>query len=107
MQAIKYLTVLLISLSFLSGCSWITPYHPPIEQGNIIQPQQVKQLHKGMSTHQVKHLLGEPVLKTPWKHHQMLYIYTYRAGTATNTHIKQRIIIGFKQHKVDHIQVSD
>lgn len=106
MRIIQYFFIAMLGLSLLSGCSWIHPYHPPIEQGNKLTDHQIHQIKKGMTREQVKDLLGEPVLKTPWQDHQMLYIYTYRPGTASKMSVKQRIVLGFKKGHVNHIVIN-
>lgn len=90
----------------LSGCSWLHPYHPPIEQGNKLTTKQKQHIKKGMSQNQVIDLLGEPVLKTPWRNHQMLYVYTFKASNSAKLNVKQRIILSLKNGRVNHIAIN-
>lgn len=52
----------------LSGCSkvyvpsFIKVYQPDIEQGNVLEPEQVAKLHVGMTRAEVHRILGTPAL---------------------------------------------
>ncbi len=73
-------TLLFLSLT-LSACSWFTPYQQTLEQGNLSDPEQLNQLHLGMSAEQVIYLLGSPLIKTPDNPQEWDYIYQKRQGT--------------------------
>ncbi|HYA65973.1 MAG TPA: outer membrane protein assembly factor BamE [Burkholderiaceae bacterium] len=51
-----------------SACStswvpnWLRPYHPDVQQGNVITKDMVEQLRPGMTRDQVRFLLGTPML---------------------------------------------
>jgi len=53
----------------LTGCSkvyvpsFVKVYQPDIEQGNVLEPDQVAKLHVGMPRSQVHQILGTPALK--------------------------------------------
>lgn len=106
MRVFYYLILLVTVLSLLSGCSWLHPYHPPIEQGNKLTQKQIHQLEKGMTKNQVINLLGQPVLQTPWRDHQMLYVYTFRAGRDASLTEEKQVIISLKHKHVQHIQIN-
>jgi len=55
-------------------------YQPDFEQGNVVTPQMVKQLHKGMTTTQVKRIMGNPVLMNTFNDNRLNYIYTFKPG---------------------------
>ena len=76
----KKIACLLLSLSYLSGCSLIHIHKMDVEQGNIITPQMTSQLHLGMSEAQVKNILGTPLLMNTFTPAQMNYVYTFKPG---------------------------
>ena len=51
------LTLLLVTVALLAGC-----YRIDVQQGNILPDSSINKVHNGMSTKQVKHLFGNPVL---------------------------------------------
>lgn len=56
-----YPWLLLISV-LLSSCTILEVYQPKIQQGNVLDAQQLAQLKLGMSKNEVKQLLGSPVI---------------------------------------------
>lgn len=63
----------------LSGCaSWV--HKNDVEQGNIVSPEDVSRLHKGMTESQVIALLGSPMLVNVFTAHRMDYVYTQQKG---------------------------
>ncbi|MBA3582412.1 MAG: outer membrane protein assembly factor BamE [Gammaproteobacteria bacterium] len=76
------LRVLLISLLIVnSGCNfWIKPYRPDINQGNVLNEDDIKSLKIGMSKEQVLFLMGKPVLATPFETNRWNYIHYLKPG---------------------------
>ena len=72
----------------LTGCGI---YHMPIQQGNIIHASSAKKIHKGMTRKQVIAKLGPPVLITPFKSNQVIYVYTLRPTSGKNLYKKLEI----------------
>lgn len=69
-------TIMLILIGcFLSGCSFFRVHKMDIEQGNIITPEAMSQLHTGMSEGQVKAVLGDPVLVNIFTPNRLEYVY--------------------------------
>ena len=64
----RHLLTLPLVATLLAGCSsvyvpsFIQVYQPDIQQGNIIEQEQVERLQEGMSQAQVRSLLGTPSL---------------------------------------------
>ncbi|MBI5447439.1 MAG: outer membrane protein assembly factor BamE [Gammaproteobacteria bacterium] len=71
--------ILLFSVLILTGCSFI--YRPDTEQGNIITPDMLAERRLGMTSQQVKHIMGNPVLAHSFDVNRWDYIYTYRKST--------------------------
>lgn len=65
-----------LSIMGVSGCSYVKPYHAPIQQGNILEAKTVQQLAMGMSKSEVEDLLGTPVLYNAFADNYWTYVYT-------------------------------
>lgn len=85
------LTFSLLLLSLISGCSWLSPYKQPIQQGNIYDPEQLEQLKVGMRPDQVIYLLGSPLLTSPNNPLQWDYLYQLRRGITLEERKKLRL----------------
>jgi outer membrane protein assembly factor BamE len=75
----KTLSILLVAC-ILSGCSLFRTHKMDVEQGNVVSAQDVGQLHTGMTSEQVKDIMGEPVLTNLFTNNQMVYVYTFQSG---------------------------
>jgi len=97
----KRLTLTLLTIAFLSGCSnsllktpetperskfkipnWldfsmpsIDPYKPSIMQGSVLDIKTVEKLQLGMSKNAVMNLIGSPSINDPFHHYQWDYIH--------------------------------
>lgn len=71
----KILIPILLSSSLLFGCS---PHKLEIQQGNIITPEMMESLKPGMSSSQVRFLLGSPQLVDPFRKNRWDYLYSLR-----------------------------
>lgn len=92
------LFTLFLSLILLNACSYIHPYHAPLQQGNIINADAVAQLRTGMTSQQVVELMGTPVLKTLFNNEQFAYIYTFKPNNGPLVY--KRVILTFKDNRV-------
>ena len=73
---------ILINLLFLTallsaGCS---VYKVDVQQGNVIDEEQLEKLKVGMNKNQVIFLLGTPLLKDPFHKDRWDYVYSFRPG---------------------------
>ena len=71
----KILIPLLLCGGLLFGCS---PHKLEIQQGNIITPEMMENLKPGMTTSQVRFLLGSPQLVDPFRKNRWDYLYSLR-----------------------------
>jgi outer membrane protein assembly factor BamE len=74
----KKIIFLALIVSLLSSCSLFQIHKVEVIQGNIITDQEVSQLHRGMSTTQVKEIMGTPMLINLFAPNRIDYIYTYQ-----------------------------
>ncbi len=72
--------ILLSVFVLLSSCSYFTPHRIDIQQGNIIEQEQVNKLKPGMRKDQVQFILGTPMLIDPFNTDRWDYIHTIRKG---------------------------
>jgi outer membrane protein assembly factor BamE len=76
-------------LSLLPGCrSWNIPYRIDVEQGNVIEQEQLDQLRPGMTKRQVAFLLGSPLLEDPFHPNRWDYFHSLETGTGTRWETK-------------------
>lgn len=91
----KYLRFLLLFTTVaLCGCV----YHPPFEQGNILTPAKMQNIHNGMTSTEVVAQLGSPVLQNIYNDNRMTYVYT-RQPTHRHTEVT-RFIVQFRNDRV-------
>lgn len=62
----------------LAGCGLV--YHPPLQQGNLLDKETVAKLKPGMTKHQVMVLMGTPSVASPFEHDRWNYVHEFAAG---------------------------
>lgn len=91
---------IIVSILFMSGCSWFKPYTQPIQQGNVFKDAQVNQLKIGMPEFKVKQIMGNPVLVNAFSDNRLDYVYTFKNRTDTQ---QKKIILTFKNKQLSNI----
>lgn len=97
----RSLVIGLILACFLSGCSFLSGYHPPIQQGNVIAKKRLSSIKIGMSKATVQAILGTPVLNNLFEHNRWYYVYTYEKGNEPI--LVKHVTIIFKHDRVIQI----
>ena len=87
------------ALLTLSACSI---HRPPVQQGNVLDPEAVAQLKTGLSKRQVKFILGEPVLADPFHSNRWDYVYWLKMQGQTPT--LKRLTIYFDSEVVSRME---
>lgn len=102
MKNILKLVPAFIASLLLAGCFLM--YKPTIQQGNIITPDMVEQLHPGLPQEQVRYIMGTPVLQNPLNPNRWDYVYTYQKGS----HVRQQqhIALFFSNGILQSIQTT-
>lgn len=95
----KLISLVLIGLT-LSGC-FLRTHKMDIEQGNIISQQDVSRLRLGMTEHEVKQIMGDPVLVNIFAANRLDYVYTYQRGYSNM--LETRVICIFKHGRLTEI----
>lgn len=85
----KKASIILIVCSIaVSAC--IKPYRPDIQQGNIINNSNLREIHYGMSKQEVLFILGTPMVIDPFNEQRWDYFYSKRNQYKSQT--TQRLI---------------
>jgi outer membrane protein assembly factor BamE len=93
--------ILLSGFLFLSSCSYFMPHRIDIQQGNIIDQEQVNQLKTGMRKDQVQFILGTPMLMDMFHANRWDYIHTMKKGHAKME--KTRLSLYFTDDELTNI----
>lgn len=65
-----------LGFATLTGCAFPGVFKLNIQQGNIVTPEMLDQLEKGMTPKQVQFVMGLPVLRQPFNSNRWEYVYT-------------------------------
>lgn len=85
----------------LGGC---TVHKPDVQQGNIIEPEVLAQLHPGLSKKQVKFLMGTPIIQDPFHPWRWDYIYWFKAQGKPA--VRQQVTVYFDKGVVRHLTMA-
>jgi len=72
------LTFALILAVLLSGCNLIYKQH--VQQGNLLDADQIDSLKPGMTKRQVMLILGTPAVQSPFHENRWDYVSSYKDG---------------------------
>lgn len=73
----KLLISALLCASLVSACS---VHQLEIQQGNVVTPEMVEKLKPGMTSKQVRFVMGSPQLTDPFHRDRWDYLYTLRSN---------------------------
>lgn len=101
-----YIFLAFCLIASISCASWLPEAHKlEITQGNVITPDQVKQLQPGMPKADVRTLLGIPVLQDPFHDQRWDYIFRYLPGNEASQ--QSRLTLHFENDVLERIDDSD
>lgn len=86
--------LLCLSVLGLSGCSFPGVYKIDVQQGNVVTQEMVDQLRPGMTTRQVRFIMGTPLVEDTFHPNRWDYIYSMRAGHRERT--QERVSLNFE-----------
>lgn len=107
----------LLALGLLSGCMGggslsdpvtdtlaKTPlmYKPDIQQGNVVTQDEVNKLQPGMTTEQVRFIMGTPLIQDTFNQNRWDYVYSMKRGG--NTAEKKRVALIFQDDQLVEIR---
>ncbi|HUG72245.1 MAG TPA: outer membrane protein assembly factor BamE [Steroidobacteraceae bacterium] len=90
---------LLMLLALAAGCL----YRVPVQQGNLLDREQVSQLQTGMTRTQVIYLLGTPMVPDAFNNERWDYYDFFDSGRG-RVRESRRITVWFKDDKVERIE---
>ncbi|WP_200194077.1 outer membrane protein assembly factor BamE [Halorhodospira abdelmalekii] len=91
----------------LSGCAGGFPFAQSleIEQGNRLERADIDRISPGMSTAQVRSILGEPLLEHPFAPERWDYLYEHSGTPDRADEVpRQRFTLFFEQGRVAAIE---
>jgi outer membrane protein assembly factor BamE len=97
------------ALLALLGAAWIVAgcvYRPDIQQGNLLQTDDVEQVKAGMTRSQVRYLLGTPMVSDPFEPNRWDYVYTYQRGRDKKID-RSHFVVFFDGDKVSRVEKRD
>ena len=83
----------------LSAC---TIYRIDVQQGNILDQEEVDKLKIGMTKQQVQFVLGTPIIKDAFHPSRWDYVYTFKPGNGVTE--QRTITIFFQEDKLITIE---
>lgn len=99
MRKLIQFLVVLITVTTLSSCV----YRASISQGNLIKVEDLDQVETGMTTSQVRFLLGTPMIDDPFSRERWDYVY-YVKIKRRDTVAKRWVSVYFEDEKVVEIR---
>lgn len=101
------------ALFVLAGCesvrtwtpTFLKPYRPDVQQGNVVTKEMVDQLRPGMSREQVRFLLGTPLLTSVF--HQDRWDYVYRLARGSGEVQARRLVVFFKDDRLERFESDE
>jgi outer membrane protein assembly factor BamE len=77
-------------------------YKPDIQQGNVVTQNDVNKLQPGMSTEQVRFIMGTPLVQDTFNQNRWDYVYTMKKGGGAVE--KKRIALIFEDDQLVEIK---
>jgi outer membrane protein assembly factor BamE len=71
---------MIFSLLIISGCSFPGVYRINVQQGTIVTQEMLSQLKPGMTTKQVRYVLGTPSAPNTFSADEDTYYYSFQKG---------------------------
>lgn len=78
-------------------------YRQDIQQGNLLDPEQVDQVEVGMTRSQIRFLLGTPMVVDSFESDRWDYIYSLQRGHSRKVE-KRHLVVWFDGDKVIRIE---
>ena len=97
---------LLISLLGAALVAGGCVYRPNIQQGNLLEVEDVDKVEVGMTRSQVRYLLGTPMLADPFDPQRWDYLYTFRRGRDTKLD-RSHFVVHFDGDQVSKVEKLD
>lgn len=100
-----FIAVASLSLSACTHYKFPWVYRIDVEQGNILEEDEVKQLEIGMTERQVIYLIGSPLGRDTFNQNRWDYFYSYRTGKGKFD--RERLTLYFENGRLANIEKKD
>jgi outer membrane protein assembly factor BamE len=91
---------------WIMGCI-IKPYIPDVQQGNVMDQEQIASLMMGMSEDEVRELLGDPVLTNMFDRRCPVYAYTNQINGGKISSKYLRVCFDSEGHLINVLNNQD
>jgi outer membrane protein assembly factor BamE len=93
--------LILSMVIFSAGC---TIHVADVQQGNVLDPDVLAQLHKGLSKKQVQFLMGTPIINDAFHPNRWDYVYLFSSQDSKT--IRRRVTVYFDHDTVSRIEAD-
>lgn len=97
----KTVFALALAAAVLSGCGFI--YKQDIQQGNVLEQDQVDMLVPGMTRRQVALILGTPAINDPFHRERWDYVSAFKDG-GSDVEIRRQLTLIFEGNQLARIE---
>ena len=99
----KILLILIVAaLSVGSvGCGKLHPYYVDVQQGNVIDKDDIAKLKTGFSKNEVSSIIGSPLINDMFNADTWTYVYTNQINNGKIE--KKKLVLEFKKNKLTQI----
>ncbi len=107
LNRIILLNLVLSNCVLLASCSYIPSFKFPgvykidVQQGNVINQELADKLRVGMTTKQVRYIMGTPLIVDTFNQHRWDYFYSLKKGKGD--YQQKKLILYFKDNKLDSV----
>jgi outer membrane protein assembly factor BamE len=103
----RTLTIIAATAAAASICGCV--YRPTIQQGNLLQLDEIEQVKVGMTRSQVRYILGTPMVSDPFQPDRWDYVYTLRQGRSEHIDRAHFVVLfdGDKVKEVDKLDLPE
>lgn len=99
MRPAAAIAVAILAAASAAGCV----YRMDIQQGNLLDAEQVEQVEVGMTRSQVRFLLGTPMVIDSFESERWDYVYSLRRGHSRKVE-RRHLVVWFEGDKVARIE---
>jgi outer membrane protein assembly factor BamE len=89
------------AIMLFGGCAIHTP---DVQQGNVLEPDVLAQLHTGLTKKQVRFLMGTPIIQDPFHPQRWDYVYWLKAHNKPP--VQHRVTVFFDNDVVSRLETE-
>ncbi len=97
----RFIFALACAAALLSGCGLI--YKQDIQQGNVLDQEQVDMLVPGMTRRQIALILGTPAVSDPFHRQRWDYVSAYKEG-GSDVELRRHLSLYFEGNELARIE---